>query len=470
MTKLATISGNFLFRKTFLLLLLFFIAPFAIYAGPFPRENAIVKAIQKVSPAVVNINSEYEIRTRSNPFHGFDSYFDSFFRDFFDKGYDRRQKQNSLGSGVIIDGKRGLILTNEHVIAKSTAIKITLKDKREFQAQIVGADPESDLALLKIVSPEALPSIAMGKSDDLMIGETVIAIGNPFGFSHTVTTGVISAINRSIRTDERIYRDFIQIDASINPGNSGGPLLNINGELIGVNTAIYSSAQGIGFAIPISKANRIVSDLIRYGEVVPAWIGITVQNIDLRLANYLNLSDRKGVIIKRLEPKGPARRAGLQEGDVIVGIGQSPEESPVESIDAYRASMKEYSAGQTIPITIKRGTSTKKFSIKSKVFPLDMAMDLSYRLLGIKVEGLNYQKRYNRRNSARIGVVISALNRNSYLAQIGVEPGDVIRQMDEMSIHSVKDYQKAIVKYHQKSSIVILLQRGDQGYYIPIKL
>jgi Do/DeqQ family serine protease len=435
------------------------------HAALFPRENAIVKATRKISPAVVNINSEYEIRSRSNPFHGFDSYFDSFFRDFFDQDHDRRKKQNNLGSGVIIDGKRGLILTNEHVIARSTAIKVILKDKREFQAQIVGADPDSDLAVLKIVSSEALPSVAMGKSDDLMIGETVIAIGNPFGFSHTVTTGVISAINRSIRSNERIYRDFIQIDASINPGNSGGPLLNINGDLIGINTAIYSSAQGIGFAIPISKAKRIISDLIRYGEVVPAWIGITVQAIDARLANYLNMSNLKGVLIKRLEPKGPAFQAGLQEGDVIVAIGPNS----LRSIDTYQALMRDYAAGQKIPVTIARGKATKKFIIESKVFPIEMAMGLSYRLLGVKVEALNKKKHY-RRTTARKGVVISELNRNSYLAQIGVEPGDVIRQIDEMTIHSVQDYQKAIVKYHQKSSIVILLQRGDQGYYIPIKL
>ena len=464
MIKTYIIARKYFILKYFLLLPILFFFPMLVQAAQFSRENAIVKATRKVSPAVVNIHSEYQIQTRSNPFHGFDDYFDSFFRDFFDQGIERRRKKNSLGSGVIIDGKRGLILTNEHVIAKSTAIKITLQDKREFQAQIVGADPDSDLAVLKISASDALPSIAMGRSDDLMIGETVIAIGNPFGFSHTVTTGVISALNRSIRSNQRIYRDFIQIDASINPGNSGGPLLNINGELIGINTAIYSSAQGIGFAIPISKANRIVSDLIRYGEVVPAWIGVTVQEIDARLASYLNLTSRKGVLIKRVEPKGPASQAGLREGDVIIAVGKHA----LGSIVAYQALMREYAAGQTIPVNVLRGNTKIKVKIKSKVFPMEMAMDLSYRLLGIKVEPLPSIK--YRRTPARSGVLISELNRNSYLAQIGVEPGDVIRQMDEMTIGSVKDYQKAIVKYHQKSSIVILLQRGDQGYYIPIKL
>ncbi|MBU4102142.1 MAG: trypsin-like peptidase domain-containing protein, partial [Proteobacteria bacterium] len=208
---------------------------------------------------VVNISSEFEVSKRINPFSGFgiDPFFDSFFKDFFDPGLERRQKRTSLGSGVIIDGKRGFILTNSHVITKTGTITVTLKDEREFTANIVGADPDSDLAVLQITSKTPLPAIEMGSSEDIMIGETVIAIGNPFGFSNTVTTGVISAINRGISAEDRVFHDFIQIDASINPGNSGGPLLNINGELIGINTAIYAKAQGIGFAIPINKAKKL---------------------------------------------------------------------------------------------------------------------------------------------------------------------------------------------------------------------
>ncbi|MBW2569370.1 MAG: trypsin-like peptidase domain-containing protein, partial [Deltaproteobacteria bacterium] len=237
---------------------------------------------RKVSPAVVNINSEYEVRRRVNPFSGFsrDPFFDSFFKDFFDPGFEQRYKRTSLGSGVIIDGKRGLILTNAHVLAKSATITVILNDERKFDARIIGADPDSDLAVLRISSKNPLPAVEMGDSNDLMIGETIIAIGNPFGFSNTVTTGVISAINRSIRADDAVYHDFIQLDASINPGNSGGALLNINGELIGINTAIYAKAQGIGFAIPINKAKRIVSDLIQYGKVVQIWLGLTVQDLD----------------------------------------------------------------------------------------------------------------------------------------------------------------------------------------------
>ena len=254
-----------------------------------------MQAVRKVSPAVVNISSVYEVRKRTGPFSGFGAnpFFEEFFKDFFDPRFERRQQYTSLGSGVIIDGKKGLILTNAHVIQKTATIKVMLQDEREFEAKIVGADPDSDLAVLKIDSENQLPDVTMGNSDDLMIGETVIAIGNPFGFSHTVTTGVISALNRSIRTEDRVYNDFIQIDASINPGNSGGPLLNINGDLIGINTAIYAKAQGIGFAIPISKARKIISDLIQYGEVKQAWIGIIVQDMDDKLAGYFNVGDKK---------------------------------------------------------------------------------------------------------------------------------------------------------------------------------
>ena len=289
----------------------------------YQRETPVVNAVRKVGPAVVNISSQYEVRKRANPFSGFgmDPFFDSFFKDFFDPGLEQRYQRSSLGSGVIIDGKRGFILTNAHVIEKTGTIKIVLNDEREFEAQLVGADPDSDLAVLRIESKTPLPAIEMGNSDDLMIGETVIAIGNPFGFSHTVTTGVISALNRSIRTDDRVFQDFIQTDASINPGNSGGPLLDINGDLIGINTAIYAKAQGIGFAIPINKARRIISDLIRHGEVIPAWIGIVVQDIDNKLAKYLKIPGSKGVIVKEVEKNSPAIEAGIREGDIVLSVG-----------------------------------------------------------------------------------------------------------------------------------------------------
>jgi serine protease Do len=445
-----------------------FVNPSENPAAENPRESPVVVAVKKVSPVVVNISSEFEVRKRVNPFSGFrmDPSFENFFNDFFDPGFERRYKRSSLGSGVIIDGKRGFILTNQHVILKSKTITVGLKDGREFKAHIVGADTDSDLAVLRISSPKALPDIIMADSSNLMIGETVIAIGNPFGFSNTVTTGVISAINRSVRTEDMVYHDFIQTDASINPGNSGGPLLNINGELIGINTAIYAKAQGIGFAIPINTAKRIVSDLIRYGEVIPAWMGITVQDIDPDLASYLKASAVKGVLVKKAEKSGPASKGGIREGDIILSMNTRD----INSEKDFQRAMIAYSAGEKIDITIWRNGKTKTVSVKTSAFPKELALDLAYNLLGISVENLSTKNRYTYKAMAKQGVLISDLNRQSFLARIGARPGDVIRQIDDITIKNINDFEEAIIKYRQKNSFVIVLQRGDQLYNITVKL
>jgi serine protease Do len=453
--------------------LLVFFNPFYLIS-PAPlnaeslRESAVVKAIRKVSPAVVNISSEFEVRKRANPFYGFgmDPNFESFFRDFFDPGFEQKYKRTSLGSGVIIDGKRGFILTNKHVIIKSSTITVALKDGREFKAQIIGADPDSDLAVLRISPKDDLPAIEMGNSNNLMIGETVIAIGNPFGFSNTVTTGVISATNRSIRVDNLFYHDFIQTDASINPGNSGGPLLNIYGELIGINTAIYANAQGIGFAIPINKAKRIVTDLIKYGEVIPAWIGVTVQDLDDELSQYLKAKTVKGVLVKKTETSGPAFKAGIREGDIIRSIGSRK----ILSQSDFNTAMSNIAAGEAINISIWRDGKTKEVSVKSSSFPIELALDLANNILGITVKNLSKKNRYFYKTHTQEGVVITEINRNSYLARIGAKPGDVVRQMDELTIKNINDFKKAIVKYRKKRSLIIVLQRQDQLYNITVKL
>ena len=469
MTKIKTQNKRLVSAVLFLgFFIIFLVKPPASAGVDNLRESAVVIAVKKVSPVVVNISSEYEVRKRANPFSGLgmDPSFENFFNDFFDPGFERRYKRSSLGSGVIIDGKRGFILTNQHVILQSKTITVGLKDGREFKAQIVGADPDSDLAVLRISSPKTLPDITMGDSSNLMIGETVIAIGNPFGFSNTVTTGVISAINRSVRTEDAVYHDFIQTDASINPGNSGGPLLNINGELIGINTAIYAKAQGIGFAIPINTAKRIVSDLIRYGEVIPAWIGITVQDINADLARYLKSTDITGVLVTKVEKIGPASKAGVREGDIIISI----ETRGVVSEKDFHRAMITYSAGEKIDIKIWRNGKTKTVSVITSIFPKELALDLAYNLLGVSIENLSTRNRYAYKVIAKQGVLISDLNRQSFLARIGARPGDVIRQIDEIPINNIKDFEGAIIKYRQKNSLVLVLQRGDQLYNITVKL
>lgn len=462
---------NFQFKNLLFFFIIFaFSAPCIALSQSYQRETPVVRAVRNISPAVVNISSEYEVQRRAFPFSGSgpESFFDYFFKDFFDPGFDRKFKRTSLGSGVIIDGEKGFILTNAHVIKSTGTISVLLNDEREFKAQIKGSDMDSDLAVLQIDSQQALlPSVSMGNSEDLMIGETVIAIGNPFGFSHTVTTGVISAVNRSIRTDDAVYHNFIQTDASINPGNSGGPLLNINGELIGINTAIYSKAQGIGFAIPINTAKRIVSDLIQYGEVIPVWTGIIAQELDPRMSAYLELPENTtGILVKDIEKSSPAQKAKIFQGDVILSI----ENRPVTSIQSYRSSLREFASGDKINIVLYRKGKRNQVTLTTSSFPVERAMDLSETLLGIQVEDLSSQnrKRYNIRVDS--GVVISKILENSYLFGIGVRPGDTILKLDEHIIENVDAYEKTIIKYRLKSSVVLLLHRGDTGYYITVRL
>jgi serine protease Do len=428
----------------------------------YQRETAVVRAVRNISPAVVNISSEYEVHRRTFPFSGSgpETFFDYFFKDFFDPGFDRKYKRTSLGSGVIIDGEKGFILTNAHVIKSTGTISVILNDEREFNAQIIGSDMDSDLAILQIHTQQPLPAVSMGNSEDLMIGETVIAIGNPFGFSHTVTTGVISAINRSIRTDEAVYHNFIQTDASINPGNSGGPLLNINGELIGINTAIYSKAQGIGFAIPINTAKRIVADLIQYGEVFPIWTGIIVQELDPRLAAYMELPENTfGILVRDIEKSSPAQNINILPGN-----------RAVNSLQSYRSALREFASGDKINIVLFRKGERHHVFLVGSLFPENRAMDLSEELLGIHVEDLSLQNRYRYNIKVAKGVVISKTLENSYLFEIGVRTGDTILKLDEHMIENVEDYKKMIIKYRLKSSVVILLQRGDKGYYITVRL
>ena len=258
-------------------------------ADPFLRRTATVHVVEQVGPSVVNIVSERITKTPSPFGHNtrVDPSVDLFFRNLFEP---RSQTVQSLGSGVIFD-RQGHVLTNEHVIARADRVRVMIADGREFDAQLVGADPNNDLAVLKILTDEELPFSPPGTSSDLMVGEPVIAIGNPFGFSNSVTTGVISATNRSVNAQGTgfTFHGLLQTDASINPGNSGGPLLNAEGQLIGINAAIYAGAQGIGFAIPIDVANRVIHELLLYGEVHPVWLGLEFQDIDPPLRSVLTL-------------------------------------------------------------------------------------------------------------------------------------------------------------------------------------
>lgn len=430
------------------------------------RETPVVRAVRETGPAVVNISTMTVVQRRRNPFSSFsgDEFFRRFFDDFFEPRMPQRKTLNSLGSGVIIDGERGYILTNQHVVMKASSIKVILSTEEEFEAKVVGSDPESDLAVLKIDASKKLPSIHMGRSDELMIGETVIAIGNPFGFSHTVTTGVISALNRSIRTENRTYYDFIQTDASINPGNSGGPLLNINGELIGINTAIYSKAEGIGFAIPIDRARRIVDHLIKFGEVHAAWIGLEVQTLTPELARHFSVPLDKGVLVSTVVDKSPAQKAGIKRGDVITSINKEA----LAGKKDYARIFTSYPAGNTLEIDYYRAGGKHTISLKTLAFPEELAEEWFYERSGIRVSSAAGS--YSRDGQKGVGLEINSVRQGSIADQIGLKKGDIIREINEFTINSAEELRKAIVKYRHKGPASFLVQRGRYGYYLTIDL
>jgi serine protease Do len=305
------------------------------------RRSRVVEAVERARPAVVNISTEQVVIQRPLPV---DPFFDEFFRDFFDSR-PRRSTRRSLGSGVIVRGD-GTILTNEHVILRGGRIHVTLADGGEYEAKLVGRDPDADLAVLRIDAGR-VPYIALGSSGDLMIGETVIAIGNPFGLSHTVTTGVVSATKRTLQTGGRTFTDFIQTDASINPGNSGGPLLNILGELIGINTAIYGNAQGIGFAIPVDRVRRSLDSLVsgrRQPETDPnqlAWEQLGIQVRD----------DDRGLAVARVRDGSAADRVGVQRGDRLLGL----DGDALDSLDTLGDRLRAAHGAPSVVLSIGRG-------------------------------------------------------------------------------------------------------------------
>ena len=423
----------------------------SVWAQPESRRSPVVIVAEKASPAVVSILSGAESRRARSPFGG-DPFFDDFFRDFFEP-LPRQQPGWSLGSGVIIRPD-GYILTNEHVILQAGKIQVQLADERTFEARLVGADSDSDLAVLKIDGTTSLPHLPLGSADDLMIGETVIAIGNPFGLSHTITTGVISAQNRTLNTDGRTYYDFIQTDASINPGNSGGPLLNISGTLIGINTAIYGKAQGIGFAIPISRAKRIVEELISHGTVESPWVGLVVQTLTPDLAFHFSLNTNKGVLVRTVEAASPASRAGFQRGDVIISL----KGKTIRSSEEYRQRERGYQSGDSLRFRIIRQEKERTLNVTAARFPFEKADALIWRLLGFQVKETPY------------GLQIGQLRRSSPAVRIGLEQGDQILGLAGIQTQTRDDFRRKIIDIRLKQNVLLSIGRGRQQYHVRMPL
>jgi S1-C subfamily serine protease len=292
-----------------------------------------------------------------------------------------------------------------------------------------------------------------------MIGETVIAIGNPFGLSHTVTTGVISAVGRSVRTQNRIYRDFIQTDASINPGNSGGPLLNINGELIGINTAIYGGAEGIGFAIPIDKAKRIIEELIAHGEVKPVWLGLSLQSMNERLARYFGMPTTQGALVTDVDPDGPASKSGIARGDVILGLDRYK----VVSVDDYENILKSFTDGVSVTVHVNRGGESKEFGVKARSFPDAKAEAESWERYGLAVSHPDRPDPHYPDH-----VVVTRVRSRSPAHLIGIKPGDLISRINEIKTDTKEHFLKALARYRLRQALSLIVHRGRYAYQVTL--
>ena len=329
-------------------------------------DSPFVRVAERVTPSVVNISTVTTGKGQSphEQFRPFGN--DPFFRDFFDRffeGMPHRRQQTSLGSGLIIE-KGGLILTNNHVVKDADEITVKFSDKHELKGKVVGTDPKTDLAVIRVPAKEDLPVAALGDSDALHVGEWAIAIGNPFGLDHTLTVGVVSATGRS-EVGIATYENFIQTDASINPGNSGGPLLNIKGEVIGINTAIVASGQGIGFAIPVNMARKVMGDLVKKGKVTRGWLGVGIQKLTPELAKSFGVSIDDGILVSQIMPKSPAEIAGLKTGDLILGVDGKPLKDPRQ----LQALIAEADIGKTLEMSIIREKEKRTLKIKVGEMP-----------------------------------------------------------------------------------------------------
>ena len=434
-------------KSSLLFLLFLFLLHTAAWAEDPLRETPVVKAVKRASPAVVNISTEKLVKPESSfPFE--DPFFEKFFKDIFpDFG---PQKRMSLGSGVIIDEK-GYILTNAHVILRGSTITIGLYDGRKFEATLVGSEADLDLAILKIDSKEPLPVIPLGHSDDLMVGEPVIAIGNPYGFTHTVSTGVISALDRTIVVENSLLTGFIQTDTPINPGNSGGALLNIHGELIGINTAIYSHTggyQGIGFAIPVDRAMKVTNALLKYGKFKRGYFGFSIQPLDPQIALALELDNSQGLIVNWLDPNGPAVKAGLKQGDVITAVDSTPCSMPEE----FSSLINQHVVGEKVTLNVIRSGVRLKNDVSSVEFDSKIAAEIAWRKMGIEV------------GSSSDGLEIEKVRPRGPADEIGLKRQDVIVAINEQTVRSYDSFVEATAKLQYARSAILAVKRGYSVY------
>jgi len=437
--------------------------------------RAFVEVAKKVQPAVVNITTEKTITMKPWDRYGEDFFRGSPFEDFFkgfgfsprEKGKEFRQKQRSGGSGVIVD-KEGYILTNNHVVEDTDKIKVRLNDGREFTATLKGQDSRTDLAVLHIKAKD-LPVATLGDSDQIEVGEWAIAIGSPFGLEHTVTVGVISAKGRS-GLGTGTYEDFIQTDASINPGNSGGPLINIEGEVVGINAMIIQPGTGIGFAIPINMAKQILNDLIKQGKVVRPWLGISVQDLTPEMAEQFQVKEKEGVLVAQVHQGTGAEKAGLVSGDVI----KSVDDKTIKSTNELIKEIQKKKVGQKLKLGVVREGKATTIEVTTTAMPEKPEAIKEKEVeekLGARVQELTPQlaARYRISSEIKRGVVVVGVEEGSPAEDIGLQEGDVILEINRKKIETIKDFETAVKDISMEKGLVFRLHRRGNTFYHSFK-
>ncbi len=445
-------------------------------------SNAFSAAAKGATPAVVSIKVEKTVAVGgmpgalNDPFGLFD---DDMLRRFFGDRFrmpqqrQREYRQEGQGSGFIIS-KDGYILTNNHVVGNVDKITVELQDGRKFEdAEVIGTDPDTEVALIKIEGDD-FPVLPMGDSSQLEIGDWVIAIGNPFGLSETVTVGVISAVGRS-NVHIAAYEDFIQTDAAINPGNSGGPLVNLDGRVIGINTAIYSGSggyMGIGFAIPINMARTIADQLRTQGKVVRGFLGIMGQDIDADMVEPLGLETSQGIIVASVEDETPADRAGLQIDDIILEL----DGERIESYDTFRNDIAMLSPDTEIRLTVLRDGRRRTVTLTLSERPTEMAQSTragqsrsSREALGIQVQDLTREMAEQSDYPFGAGVIVAAVAPGSPASRVGLRTGDLIRRVNRQAVTSVDEFESALARA-KGDKVVLLIQRGAISQYVTVEL
>ncbi len=441
----------------------------ADFLGKF--SNALSEVAEAVEPSVVNIATTKTVTMARSPFGDFfnDPFLKRFFGDQFGPpGRKREYKSSALGSGVIVSDN-GYILTNNHVVKDADEIKVVLYDEREFEGRVVGTDPKTDLAVIK-VDAKGLPALKIGDSGKIKVGEIVMAVGNPFALSHTITMGIVSALGRS-NVGIADYEDFIQTDAAINPGNSGGALVNTNGELIGINTAIFSKSggyMGIGFAIPSNMAKSVMDSIVTHGKVIRGWLGVSIQNLTPDLAKQFGISETRGALVSEAVEDSPAAKAGLKRGDLIIGY----DGKEVEDSRALRNLVAETLPGTTVKVKIIRDGKEKV--IKVAIGKLSEAVvtaksEYNNAMKGVHVQDLNGEIRRSLDIPKRVeGVVVTNVEADSPSTRI-LKRNDVIQEINKNVIKSAKEYDRVVSKIGSKDIVLILVYRGGGYIYITIK-